>query len=148
MTGMNADGLSAEERIRAELRSLRSQVVGVHGSMVATSDGFLVAHDIVDLEPTQIAALIATTLGLARQTTIATGRGQFREAVARGSDGYLAVFSIGANSVMAVIGTNDLNIGMLHYQTRELIKRIADHSADLGQAHHGRNLLDGTFGMS
>lgn len=121
---------SAQERTRAELRSLRAQVQGVHGSMVATSDGLLVAHDIPELEPTQIAALIATTVGLARQATQATGRGPFREAIARGSYGYLAVYAAGDSAVVAVIGTNELNVGMLHYQARGVIDRIAAGAAE------------------
>lgn len=123
--GPSMNELSIQERTREELRLLRMHVQGVHGSMVATSDGLLVAHDIPELEPTQIAALIATTLGLARQATLATGRGQLREAVARGSYGYLAVYAAGTGAVVAVIGTNELNIGMLHYQTRDIIDRIA-----------------------
>lgn len=127
MTMPYTDERTPEERIRQELRDLRSQVVGVYGSLVATSDGFLVAHDVPGLEPTRIAALVATTLGLARQATQTTGRGRFHESVARGSDGYLAVFAAGDSAVLAVLGTNELNVGMLHYQTRELIRRIVGH---------------------
>ncbi len=127
MTMPYIDETTPEERIRRELRGLRDQVVGVYGSLVATSDGFLVTHDIPDLEPTRIAALVATTLGLAQQATHVTGRGRFRESVARGSDGYLAVFAAGDTAVLAVLGTNELNVGMLHYQTRDLIGRIVGH---------------------
>jgi predicted regulator of Ras-like GTPase activity (Roadblock/LC7/MglB family) len=126
MTNPYVEG-TPEERIRQELRNLRDQVVGVYGSMVATSDGFLVAHDIPRLEPTRIAALVATTLGLARQATETTGRGRFHESVARGSEGYLAVFAAGDSAVIAVIGDNDMNIGMLHYQVRDLVRRIGAH---------------------
>ncbi|GAA2738469.1 roadblock/LC7 domain-containing protein [Actinocorallia aurantiaca] len=129
---------SAEQLIRAELRLLRDQVKGVHGSMVATSDGFMVAEDIPDLEPTRIAAIIATTLGLARQATEATGRGRFRETLTRGSDGYLAVFAIGEKAVVAVLGGDDMNVGMLHYQIRDLNKRIAHH---MEQAVRSRKFL-------
>jgi len=129
---------SAEQLIRAELRLLRDQVKGVHGSMVATSDGFMVAEDIPDLEPTRIAAIIATTLGLARQATEATGRGRFRETLTRGSDGYLAVFAIGERAVVAVLGGDDMNVGMLHYQIRDLNKRIAQH---MEQAVRSRSFL-------
>ncbi|WP_106399780.1 roadblock/LC7 domain-containing protein [Actinocorallia populi] len=118
---------SPEQLIHAELRELREQVMGVHGSMVATSDGFMVANDIPDLEPTRIAALVATTLGLARQATQVTGRGRFSESLTRGSDGYLAVFAAGDRAVVAVLGSNELNVGMLHYQIRDLTKRIAYH---------------------
>jgi uncharacterized protein len=119
-----------EERVRAELELIRSNVVGVHGSLVATSDGFLVAHDVPDLEPTEIAALVATTRALATRTTAAAGRGEFREALARGSHGYLAAYAAGTNAIVAVIGTNELNVGMLHYQTREIIERIAANSPE------------------
>jgi uncharacterized protein len=120
-----------EDRLRAELEHIRSSVAGVHGSLVATSDGFLVAHDVPDLEPTEIAALVATTRALASRTTSATGRGEFREALARGSQGYLAAYAAGSNAIVAVIGTNDLNIGMLHLQTREIVARIAATSPEL-----------------
>lgn len=126
-----------ERLIHAELRGLREQVVGVHGSMVATSDGFMVANDIPGLEPTRIAALIATTLGLARQSTEATGRGRFHESLTRGSDGYLAVFAAGERAVIAVLGTPDMNVGMLHYHIRDLTKRIAHHLDESVQGRSG-----------
>jgi predicted regulator of Ras-like GTPase activity (Roadblock/LC7/MglB family) len=124
---------SVEERVRAELQLIRTNVSGIYGSLVATSDGFLISHDVPDLEPAQIAALAATTRTLASRTTLAAGRGKFREALARGSHGYLAVYAAGDNAIVAVIGTNELNIGMLHYQTREVIERIAAYSPEFGR---------------
>jgi predicted regulator of Ras-like GTPase activity (Roadblock/LC7/MglB family) len=121
---------SLVDRVHAELELIRSNVSGVYGSLVATSDGFLIAHDVPDLEPTEIAALVATTRALATRTTNATGRGEFREALARGSKGYLAAYAAGVNAIVAVIGTNELNIGLLHLQTREIIARIAVHSPE------------------
>jgi uncharacterized protein len=123
---------SAEDRVRAELRNIRDNVAGVHGSLVATNDGFLIAHDIPDIEPTAIAALAATTRSLASRTTESTGRGQFREAISRGSHGYLVVYAAGRSTLLAVVGTTDLNIGMLHYQTREIAGRIATYAAQFG----------------
>lgn len=121
------------DRIRAELQLIRVNVTGVHGSLAATSDGLPVAYDLPDLEPTEISALVATTHALTSRATLATGRGQFREAVARGSQGYLAVYAAGRTAIVAVIGTSRLNVGMLQYQVREIIQRIALHAADLGK---------------
>jgi uncharacterized protein len=125
--------ITVEELVLAELRSLRDNVVGVHGSLVATSDGLLVTHDIPDMEPTRIAAIVAATLGLASQATQATGRGGFREAVARGGTGYLVVYAAGGNAVVAVLGDNELNVGMLHYEMRDMIVRITTYSADFAR---------------
>ena len=128
-----ANQTTVEDLVLTELRSLRDSVVGVHGSLVATSDGLLVTHDIPDMEPTRIAAIVAATLGLASQATQATGRGGFREAVARGGTGYLVVYAAGRNAVVAVLGDNELNVGMLHYEMRDMIVRIAGYSADFAR---------------
>jgi predicted regulator of Ras-like GTPase activity (Roadblock/LC7/MglB family) len=122
-----------QDRIRAELQLIKRTVAGVSGSLVATTDGLVVAYDVPDLEPTQIAALAAATLSLASRATLATGRGSFREAVARGSDGYLAVYAAGVSAIVAVIGTSNLNLGMLNYQARDIIGRVAEYSSEFGQ---------------
>jgi predicted regulator of Ras-like GTPase activity (Roadblock/LC7/MglB family) len=124
---------TVEELVLNELRMLRKSVVGVRGSMVATSDGLLIAHDVHDMEPTRVAAIVATTLGLARQAMQATGRGELREAVARGSAGYLAAYAAGHSAVVAVIGGNELNVAMLHYEMRDTIERIAAYSAEFAR---------------
>ncbi len=122
-----------EERVRADLRRIRENVTGVHGSLAATSDGLLVAHDLPGLEPTQIAALVATTLALGSRVTLATGRGEFRETVTRGSDGYLAVYAAGSTAIVAVVGTTGMNVAMLHYQVREIVDRIAEYSTSFAK---------------
>lgn len=125
---------TVQDKIRAELQLIRTHVAGVHGSLAATSDGLIVAHDVPDAEPTQIAALAAATLALASRATQATGCGSFREAVARGTDGYLAVYAAGNSAIVAVIGKSTLNVGMLQYRAREVIDRIAEYSAKIGAA--------------
>jgi predicted regulator of Ras-like GTPase activity (Roadblock/LC7/MglB family) len=125
-------GGSVAERVRAELQTIRDNVAGVHGSLAATSDGLLVAHDLPDLEPAEVAALAATTQALASRTTAATGCGQFRETVARGSDGYLAVYPAGERAIVAIIGTGTLNVGMLRYQVCDVVERVAAQSAEFG----------------
>lgn len=123
-------GLSPREQVSAELHRIRAEVTGVSGSVVATSDGFPLAHDAPALEPTEIAALVATTRALASRITHATATGQFKEVVTRGSDGYLAVYAAGPHAIVSVIGTADLNVGMLHVRARDMIERIASISAE------------------
>lgn len=132
MPAMRKGRRSVEEQVRAELEQIRANVAGVRGSLVATSDGLVVAHDIPDVEPAQIAALAAATLAVARRATLATDCGTFREAVARGSDGYLAVYAAGDSAIVAVTGTSSLNVGMLQYRAREVIERIAAQSSQIG----------------
>lgn len=113
------------DRLRAELLKIRENVAGVHGSLIATCDGFLVADDLRGLEAAQVAALVATTRGLATSSTAATGRGDFREVLTRGTAGYVAVYAAGDTAVLAVIGNSDLNVAMLNFRVREASGEIA-----------------------
>ena len=77
--------------IGEELKLIRESVPGVRGSVAATSDGILIAHDVHDLEPTQIAALVAAMHAVAVRATLSTESGQLKDVITRASEGYLAV---------------------------------------------------------
>jgi len=117
--------------ITDELRLIRQNASGVRGSITATSDGLLIAQDVRGIEPTQVAALVATMHAVAVRASLSTECGQFREVIMRGSDGYLAVYAAGGNAVVGVLGVSDLNVAMLNFQARKMIDRIAEHAAGL-----------------
>jgi hypothetical protein len=118
------------ERVWAELRALRAKVPGINGSLVATNEGMLVAHDFPGADATRLAALVSTTLGLARQTVRETGRGEFREAVALGSDGYLMVCAAGGTANVAIAAGEQAQAGILQHEARQAIARIARYAAE------------------
>jgi uncharacterized protein len=117
------------DRIGEELKLIRRHVPGVRGSVAATTDGILIAHDVSDLEPTQIAALVAAMHAVAVRATLSTDSGQLRDVI----DGYLAVYAAGRAAIVAVLGTTDLNIAILNYQTRAIIDRVAGHLSDIAR---------------
>jgi predicted regulator of Ras-like GTPase activity (Roadblock/LC7/MglB family) len=121
------------DQIGAELKLIREQVPGVRGSVAATSDGILIAHDVHDLEPTQIAALVATIHAVAVRAALSTESGQLRDVITRASDGYLAVYAAGRAAIVAVLGTTELNVAILNYQTRSIIDRVADHLSNIAR---------------
>jgi predicted regulator of Ras-like GTPase activity (Roadblock/LC7/MglB family) len=128
------DEPAATDLVTDELRQIREKVPGVRGSITATSDGLLFAHDMRGLEPTQVAALVAVTHGVAVRASLSTQCGQLKEVITRGSDGYLAVYAAERNGspvIVAVLGTTELNVAMLNFQARKMIDRIAEHSAGL-----------------
>jgi uncharacterized protein len=133
MAAMQPGQYTVEARLQREFRQIKANVLGVHGTVVATSDGFLVAHDVPDLDPTDLAALLAASRALASQGIAATGRGQFKEAITRGTDGYLAVYAAGSNAIVAVIGDPELNVGLLHLLVHDSIERIASYTAEFGR---------------
>jgi len=122
---------SVSDLITEELRSIRNDVPGVRGSITATSDGLLVAEDLAGLEPTQIAALVATMHAVAARASLSTQCGQVTEVITRGSEGYLAVYAAGSAAIVGVLGVSDMNLGMLNLKARKVIDRIGEYSAHL-----------------
>jgi predicted regulator of Ras-like GTPase activity (Roadblock/LC7/MglB family) len=121
------------EQIGGELKLIRQHVPGVRGSVAATSDGILIAHDVHDLEPTQLAALVAAMHAVAVRATLSTESGQFRDVITRASDGYVAVYAAGGAAIVAVLGTTELNIAILNYQTPAIIDRVVGHLLNIAR---------------
>jgi predicted regulator of Ras-like GTPase activity (Roadblock/LC7/MglB family) len=133
MPASPASPSSIQDLLHAEFRRIRVNVSGVHGSVVATSDGFLIAHDVPDLDPADLAALLAASRSLASRGAAISGRGQFREVITRGTRGYLAVYAAGDNAIVGVIGDAELNVAMLHYRVHNTIERITAYASEFSR---------------
>jgi predicted regulator of Ras-like GTPase activity (Roadblock/LC7/MglB family) len=118
--------MTVEDRVTAEVQGLRGAVAGIDGCVVATSDGLLVAHVLPEEEQSQLAALIATVVGLARSVVGITGRGSLLEAAIRGTSGYMVVYAVGESAVLAVLGRSDLNVALLQLRTRQVVARLTE----------------------
>ncbi|WP_371501288.1 roadblock/LC7 domain-containing protein [Kitasatospora sp. NBC_00374] len=114
----------AEPEVLTELRGLRARVPHLTGSLVATTDGLVVAHDTTGLEPSGVAALTAAALGVGARLAEATGQGGFRELMTRGEFGYTATYAAGAFVVLTLLAGPDANIGRLHLEARRVGRRI------------------------
>ena len=133
-----ADGAgSVEEQVARELHRLRQEIPGVLACLVATVDGLLVADDGSDLPAPQLAALTSTLTGLARHAVEVTRRGELLDAVIRGSDGHLAVFTVGDAAVLAVVAHPDVTVAWLHVRTRPVVQRLARLADGFGRFYTG-----------
>ena len=111
---------------RGELASLRQEVTGVQGCVVAGVDGLLILHDtIAGGEPYDIAALAAGAHGISRTCGGALHQGGFHECTIRNQKGYLAIYAVGELALLAVVGDDGLNIARLHLEARQLTARLA-----------------------
>ncbi|GGX18797.1 roadblock/LC7 domain-containing protein [Streptomyces lomondensis] len=118
--------MAVETDVLDELRRLRTRVPGLTGSLAATVDGLVVAHDVPETEPEGLAALTAAALGVAYRMADAAARGDFRELLVRGSHGYVATYAAGATAVLTLLAEDRVNVGRLHLEGRRSGARIAD----------------------
>ncbi|WCN04734.1 roadblock/LC7 domain-containing protein [Streptomyces sp. M92] len=122
--------MAVESDVLDELHRLRGRVPQLTGSLAATVDGLVLAHDAPGTEPEGLAALTAAALGVAHRMAEATARGGFRELLLRGADGYVATYAAGPAAVLTLLADGRVNVGRLHLEGRRSGARIGELVAD------------------
>ncbi len=73
-----------------------------------------------------IAAMAATTLGLGKRIIDTLNAGAFSETSVSGSEGQIFVYAAGLKGVLAVICSNNANIGLINLEARDAAKAIGE----------------------
>ena len=110
--------------VHDELGRLRARLPGLSGSVLATTDGLVVAHDAHGIEPDSIAALAAAHLALARRFAHAVNHGELRESVVECDRGYITSYTAGPNALLTVVTSGDANLAMVHLEARRCVRRL------------------------
>jgi uncharacterized protein len=126
----------AEDGLLAEMHALRDRVTGITGSALASRDGLIIKAD-TEINQDNLAALAATSLGLAQRMAREVGQGALREAVTRSSGGYVAIYAVGSTAVLILTGDEGLNIARLHRESRAAVDRIETMLAGAGTVQTG-----------
>ncbi|WDZ84490.1 roadblock/LC7 domain-containing protein [Micromonospora cathayae] len=119
--------------IGTALAELRLQIPGVTGCVLGGVDGLLITHTMPEgSRPDDLAALAASTFGLGRQVGLSLGQGAFRQSTVRNADGYLSVYAVNSQALLAVIGQDTVNVARLHLHAPGVAERLADLLAGSG----------------
>jgi uncharacterized protein len=113
-----------EDALLALLRALRDRVVGITDTALASRDGLIITSDTADIDPDNLAALAAASLGLAQRMTVEAGKGTLREATTRGSGGCVAVYAVGTSALLVIVGDEGLDLARLHRESRPTVEAI------------------------
>ncbi|MFG2195917.1 roadblock/LC7 domain-containing protein [Streptomyces sp. NPDC048639] len=119
--------MASSPEVLDELKGLLARVPHLTGALAASVDGLVLAESTgSEAEAEGTAALTAAALGVALRLTDATGRGDFRELVIRGEQGYVATYAAGTGAVLTVLAGPRANVGRLHLEARRSSARIGD----------------------
>lgn len=116
--------MTVDPAVLEELGRLRSRVPELAGSVLATADGLVVAHDSHGIEPDTLAALAAAHLALARRFAHAVNHGELRESVVECDGGYITSYTAGPNALLTVVTSGDANLAMVHLEARRCVRRL------------------------
>ncbi len=96
-----------------------NQIPGVHGSMVMTEDGMVVASELTaDLDSESLAAITSGARLCIHRSAIQCGDGEPHEIVLEGTDGNLVLLEVGEATLIVVTHAGlKLNSGMLEIRS-------------------------------
>jgi predicted regulator of Ras-like GTPase activity (Roadblock/LC7/MglB family) len=129
---------TARADVLAELHAMRGDIAQIEGSIVATTDGLVIAHDLghsetFGIEPEGVAALSAVNLGLSQRIADTASHGHLQETVVRGSFGQVVTYPAGGRALLTVLVRAGGDVDGLHTQARQVAERVAELLTDSWQ---------------
>ena len=116
--------MTVDPAVLTELGNLRARMPELAGSVLATADGLVVAHDAHGIEPDSLAALAAAHLALARRFAHAVNKGELRESVVECAGGYISSYTAGPNALLTLVTSGDANLALVHHEARRCVRRL------------------------
>jgi predicted regulator of Ras-like GTPase activity (Roadblock/LC7/MglB family) len=116
--------MTVDPAVLTELGNLRARMPELSGSVLATADGMVVAHDAHGIEPDSLAALAAAHLALARRFAHAVNQGELRESVVECDGGYITSYTAGPNALLTLVTSRNANLAMVHHEARRCVRRL------------------------
>lgn len=112
------------DALLAEMRALRDRVTGITDTALASRDGLIITADTATIDPDNLAALAASTLGIAQRMAMEAGQGMLREALTSSSGGHVATYAVGGQALLVVVGDAGLDLARLFRESRVTIENL------------------------
>jgi predicted regulator of Ras-like GTPase activity (Roadblock/LC7/MglB family) len=111
---------AAEEALVA----LASSMPNIRGALLASLDGYPVAHHLPGHDPKAAAAIVASSCGLGQRLAELTGEGSMREILVHSDDGYVVIYRVGERGVLTVLTSPAVNLAMLKLKARDVVREL------------------------
>jgi predicted regulator of Ras-like GTPase activity (Roadblock/LC7/MglB family) len=113
------------ESVTRILSDLQKSTTGVEASALISSDGLMIASVLEqDMDETRVAAMTATLLSLGTRAATELRRGNVSEVVVHGTKGYAMMISSGRGTLLLVLATEDVPLGLLFMDMRGAAEEI------------------------
>lgn len=113
------------DQLESILTELDNAVSGqIQGSLIASSDGFLIADTLRTADDAdRVAAMVATTVGVGRRMASTLNAGTLNETSITGGDRLVQLYLIGDAGALAVVAGSGSNIGLINIAARKAAKK-------------------------
>lgn len=118
--------MAKHEALKNHIEQLRAAIPDLKGVLLASNEGLPIAHSLVaGIDPNRVAAMAAASALLGRRISENMGVGALAEVAVRGDDGIMFVYAAGPKAMLAIIGPQGANAGLVHIEGRLAAQDIA-----------------------
>ena len=115
------------EAFQKNLDGLRTAIPELRGVLLASNEGFPIAHSLSNgVDANRVAALAAAASSFGRRVSDSLNAGSLEGVSVSGSDGQIFLYSTGGKGVLAVMGPAACNAGLVHLESRDVAKEIGE----------------------
>ena len=119
--------MAKSDALKTHIEALRSAIPELKGVLLASNEGLPIAHSLANgTDPNRVAAMAAAASTLGRRITDSISAGSCGEVTIRGDEGVLFVYNAGSKAVLAVVGPEGSNAGLIHLEARNTAKDIGE----------------------
>lgn len=123
---------TANSKIQECLRRLRTTSPEIVGSCVVSTDGFIVASMLPsDVDEEVVSAMAAAMLGVGERISSELRDSALEQSYVRTANGYVVVNSVGADSLLVVITTENAKLGLVFLDIKRRLVELEDLLARL-----------------
>lgn len=118
---------TAGEQLNGILNRVQNSIPGIKSTMVASSDGLLLASTTYSEENERTSAMSASLLSISRRAAEAMGKPTLNDITVRAEEGYITMFSVGREAVLVISTSSEQkNLGMIYLEGKGAAKEISE----------------------
>lgn len=117
----------APSQLHETLTEAMSQSADVQGAAVVGTDGIIYAAILPEqhgLDETLVGAISAAVYGLAKRSVTQLKRGNFKQILIQGQDGYVIVTGLNADTLLVGLTHSSVNLGMAFAEIRDITSHL------------------------
>lgn len=119
--------MAKQDALKNHIEVLRNSIPELKGVLLASNEGLPIAHSLSNgSDPNRVAAMAAAASSLGRRISDSMSVGSLGEISISGDDGALFIYSAGNKAVLAVMGPQGSNAGLIHLEARQAAKEIGE----------------------
>jgi predicted regulator of Ras-like GTPase activity (Roadblock/LC7/MglB family) len=119
--------MAKQDALKQHIETLRNSIPELKGVLLASNEGLPIAHSLSNgTDPNRVAAMAAAASSLGRRISDSMSVGILGEISISGEEGVLFIYSAGNKAVLAVMGPQGSNAGLIHLEARITAKEIGE----------------------